>query len=56
MNNMDKIKNMDIQQLAQWINDFDTCECCNLRNTGCDGSYCLQGITYWLMSEDIINE
>lgn len=55
MNNMDKIKSMDIKKLAEWINHIDTCECCNLRNTGCNGNYCLQGITYWLMSEVIDN-
>ena len=51
MNNFEKIKSMDIDEMARWLG-ADTCNFCVYQQVNCDDiKQCKDGIKQWLESE-----
>ena len=53
MNNYNKIKNMSIEEMIEFLNEVDSnyCTYCTFHNTGCNGEYCFDGHKTWLLQE-----
>lgn len=51
MTRYSKIVNMNIDELAQWLDAIiGDCKCCVYNDDDCTG-YCMRGIREWLMEE-----
>lgn len=58
MTNLERIKNMDANEMTQFlfVHQFNKCSQCSYYNNICNGSYfddksCMSGIKLWLESE-----
>ena len=54
MNNFEKIKNMNVDEMAEWMQDFNLDSLCHFC-FGCDIEdeeiECIKGVKQWLLSE-----
>ena len=57
MTNYEKIKNMSVEEMAEWLQGgINECNCCSYRlSFGCPDT-CIYGIKQWLESEVEENE
>ena len=52
MTNLERIKNMTVAELAEWLEEISPCKCCVRRNKrACGGVSCRLGIKRWLEQE-----
>lgn len=53
MTNFDRIKQMTVEEMAEWLDSFSytNCECCAYKGAPCSGVTCEEGHTKWLESE-----
>ena len=52
MTNLDRIKNMTVAELAEWLKEISPCKCCVRNNKrACNSVSCRLGIKKWLEQE-----
>ena len=55
MNNFEKIKAMNIDEMARWLG-LNICNYCVYQQVNCDDIKCKDGIKQWLESESEVRE
>ena len=57
MTNYDRIRNMSVDEMAEFINGRSPCDTCKLHDgQTCANVWCIQGVKQWLESEVDDNE
>lgn len=62
MKNIDRIRNMDVEELVRLLKKGDSCDCCVYEDSICPSGACQQGIEKWLNMEhegtqtDVVNK
>ena len=53
MTNFERIKEMSVEEMAEWLDSFDftECNCCTYTNSNCHNVSCEDGHKQWLESE-----
>lgn len=51
MTNFEQIKGMNVEEMAEFLRDYDYCDVCIYNRTPCRGRSCKDGIKQWLESE-----
>ena len=56
MTNFERIKGMNVEEMAEFLRDYDYCDVCIYDRTPCRGRSCKDGIKQWLESEAVTKE
>lgn len=51
MNNFEKIKQMSVDEMADFLDKESRCECCIYNDKDCTDEECMQSIKIWLLQE-----